>query len=65
MHWWIQRLTDRELVWMASDTSVVQKMEEAQMTTWPGHCNTHFFLGTYQKKVVLHSGEFCTLLKAI
>lgn len=49
MHWWIQRLTDRELVWMASDTSVVQKMEEAQMTTWPGHCNTHFFLGTYQK----------------
>lgn len=34
---------------MASDTSVVQKMEEAQMITWPGHCNTHFFLGNYMK----------------
>lgn len=31
---------------MASDTSVVQKMEEAQITTWPGHCSTHFFLGS-------------------
>lgn len=46
---WISRLTARVLFWMASDTSVVQKMEEAQMTTWPGHCNTHSLLGTYKK----------------
>lgn len=39
-------LTGRLLFTMASDTSVVQKMEEAQMTTWPGHCSTHFFLGS-------------------
>lgn len=39
-------LTGRELFTMASDTSVVQKMEEAQMTTWPGHCSTHCFLGS-------------------
>lgn len=35
---------------MASDTSLVQKMEEAQMTTCPGHFSTHSFLGTYRKQ---------------
>lgn len=44
-----QTLTGRVLVTMASDTSVVQKMEEAQMTTWPGHCSTHFFLGSCKR----------------
>lgn len=49
MYGQIWKLTGKVLVTMASDTSLVQKMEDAQITTWPGHCNTHCFLGTYNK----------------
>lgn len=33
-------LTGKVFSTRAWDTSWVQKMEETQMTTWPGHCKT-------------------------
>lgn len=41
-------LTGRVFSIRAWDTSLVQKMEETQITTWPGHCKTHWLRGTWK-----------------
>lgn len=41
-------LTGRVFSTRAWDTSLVQKMEETQITTWPGHCKTHLLRGTWE-----------------
>lgn len=41
-------LTGRVFSTRAWDTSLVQKMEETQMTTWPGHCKTHWLRCTWE-----------------
>ena len=54
----IGSLTGKVFSTRAWETSWVQKMDETQITTWPGHCKTHWLRGTWESAVGHITGQF-------